>query len=86
MRMARMNISLPDDLVRRAKEAGLNVSKLTRDAIIDELERLAKIAELEKYLAEMEAEHGPISDEDQARADAWVERMLNPSDEDRRTA
>lgn len=84
--MDRVNISIPEELHRRAKEAGLNISKLTRDAIIQELERLAKIAELEKYLAEMEAELGPIDEEDQARADAWVERMLNPSDEKRRSA
>ena len=84
--MDRVNISIPEELHRRAKEAGLNISKLTRDAIIDELERRAKIVELEKYLAEMDAELGPISEEDQARADAWVERMLNPLDEDRRSA
>lgn len=86
MRMGRMNISIPDELQRRAKEAGLNVSKLTRDAIIEELERLAKIAAVDRYLDELEAELGPISEEEQARADAWVKRMLDPSAEDRRTA
>ena len=81
-----MNISISDDLVRRAKEAGLNVSKLARDAIIEELERLAKIAAVDEYLAELESELGPISPEEQARADALVERLLNPAAEGRRTA
>lgn len=85
MRMARVNISLPDELYRRAKEAGLNVSKLTRDAIVDELERLAKVAAVDEYLAQMEAELGPISAEEQARADAWLRRAMG-ADEDRRTA
>jgi hypothetical protein len=81
-----MNISLPDDLVRRAKEAGLNVSKLTRDAIVAELERLAKIAAVDEYLAELEAELGPISKEEQERAEAWAEEVFGPSREKRRTA
>jgi len=84
--MARVNISLPDELHRRAKEAGLNISKLTRDAIIQELERLAKTAALDEYLAELEAELGPISPEDQARADAQLRRMMGAGDEGRKTA
>lgn len=33
MRMSRVNIYLPDDLGRQAKEAGLNISNLTQEAI-----------------------------------------------------
>ncbi len=33
MRMARVNVYLPDDLAARAKEADLNVSSLTQKAI-----------------------------------------------------
>jgi len=33
MRMARVNIYLPDDLAREAKSAGLNVSKITQEAL-----------------------------------------------------
>ena len=86
VRMARVNISLPDELYHRAKGAGLSVSKLARDAIIQELERLAKIAALDEYLAELEAELGPISPEDQARADALLRRMMGAGDEGRQTA
>lgn len=33
MRMARVNVYLPDELAHRAKEAGLNVSNLTQEAV-----------------------------------------------------
>jgi post-segregation antitoxin (ccd killing protein) len=33
MRMARVNVYLPDDLAEKAKDAGLNVSSLTQDAV-----------------------------------------------------
>ena len=33
MRMARVNVYLPDDLAARAKQAQLNVSAITQDAI-----------------------------------------------------
>ena len=33
MRMARVNVYLPDELAAAAKEAGLNVSGLTQDAL-----------------------------------------------------
>jgi post-segregation antitoxin (ccd killing protein) len=33
MRMARVNVYLPDDLARQARTAGLNISRVTQDAI-----------------------------------------------------
>jgi post-segregation antitoxin (ccd killing protein) len=33
MRMARVNIYLPDDLAREARAAGLNISKVTQEAL-----------------------------------------------------
>ncbi len=33
MRMARVNVYLPDDLAEQAREAGLNVSGLTQEAV-----------------------------------------------------
>lgn len=38
--MARVNIYLPEDLARRAREAGLNVSGVARVALEQELDRL----------------------------------------------
>lgn len=78
MRMDRVNISIPDGLLRRAKEAGLNISKLARNAIEEELERLEKIAALDRYLAELEAQVGPISPEEEAQAQALMERIYGP--------
>lgn len=76
MRMARVNITMPDDLHRHAKRAGLNISRLAQRAVADELSRLAKIAELDAYLAELEASLGPTSDAERADAQAWANRVL----------
>ncbi len=44
MRLARVNITVQDDLYDQAKRAALNVSQLAQRAIASELARLAKIA------------------------------------------
>jgi post-segregation antitoxin (ccd killing protein) len=85
MRMARVNITVPDDLYDQAKRAGLNVSQLAQRAIASELARLAKIAELDAYLAELDAELGPISDDERAKAETWAGTALGPTNR-RRTA
>jgi post-segregation antitoxin (ccd killing protein) len=79
MRMARVNITMPDDLYVEAKRAGLNISQLSQLAVAAELTRLAKIAQLDAYLAELEAELGPTSDRERAEAEAWADRVLKPS-------
>lgn len=48
MRMARVNVYLPDDLAARAKDADLNVSALTQRAIEQELAGRATKAWLER--------------------------------------
>jgi hypothetical protein len=79
MRMARVNITIPDELHARAKQAGLNVSQLAQRAVAAELTRMAKLAELDTYLADLEAELGPTSDGDRAEAQAWADRVVGPS-------
>ena len=37
MRMARVNVYLPDDLAAEVKAAGMNVSKITQEALRDAL-------------------------------------------------
>lgn len=85
MRMARVNITMPDDLYVRAKEADLNVSQVAQRAVVAELTRLAKIAALDAYLSELESELGPSSDVERADAKAWADRLLGP-DDDRHSA
>lgn len=67
---------MPDELCREAKRAGLNISQLARAAVAGELDRRAKIAALEGYLAELAAELGPISDVERTEADRWADRVL----------
>jgi Post-segregation antitoxin CcdA len=76
MRMSRVNITVPDDVAARAREAGLNVSRVATTALIDELDRRAKIDALDTYLAKLEAELGPIGPEETAAATAWADRVL----------
>lgn len=49
MRMARINIYVPDELARAAKEAGLNVSRLTQAALSDAL----AATDTDRWLASM---------------------------------
>lgn len=76
--MARANISLPDEIYRRAKEAGLNISQLARRAITQELSDRAKIAGAYDYLAELEREMGPPTDDELAGARAWADDVYGP--------
>ena len=85
MRMARVNITMPDELYRRARQAELSFSQLAQLAVAAELQRRAKIAELDAYLAELQAELGPTSDDERAEARAWADTALD-SPRRRRTA
>jgi Arc/MetJ family transcription regulator len=78
MRMSRVNITVPDDVIAQARAAGLNVSRLATAALIEELERRSKIEALDAYLAELERELGPIPTDEQAAAAAWVDQVITP--------
>ena len=72
VRMARVNVSIPDDIIAEARAAGLNVSQVAAVALRDELERRAKVAALDRYLAALEAEFGPVPADERAAAEAWA--------------
>lgn len=55
--MARLNVYVPDELAARARDAGLNVSKLTQDALSAAL----GAAETNAWLDALEA-RGPLGD------------------------
>lgn len=76
--MARVNITVPDDVATRARAAGLNVSRIATAALAEELDRLDKIAALDAYLARLDAELGPIPADEQAAAAVWADRVLTP--------
>lgn len=78
MRMARVNITVPDEVVAQAKAAGLNVSRLATAALVDELDRRDKIDALDAYLAQLERELGPIPPDERAAAAAWADQLANP--------
>jgi len=70
--MARRNISLPDELDERARDAGVNVSALARAAILAELDRRSRMASLDAWLDALDEEHGPPSPQMMAAARRWV--------------
>jgi post-segregation antitoxin (ccd killing protein) len=76
MRMARVNITLPDDLLNQARAAGLNVSRLAAAALAEELDRRAKIHELDAYLADLDNELGPVPQHELRAAREWADTVL----------
>ncbi len=76
MRMSRVNITVPDEVVVQAREAGLNVSRVATAALVEELDRRAKIEALDHYLEKLEAELGPIGPEEAAEATTWADQIL----------
>jgi hypothetical protein len=74
--MARVNITVPDEVLAKAQAAGLIVSRVASAALVAELERLSRIAALDAYLAELDAELGPIPQQEAAEAKAWLDRVV----------
>jgi hypothetical protein len=50
------------------ERAGLNISRVSAVALAEELDRRAKIAALDSYLRELDAELGPIPTDEQLAA------------------
>jgi len=75
MRMARVNITVPDELMDHARAAGLNVSRLAAAALVEELDRRTKIDALDANLAEQEAKFGPVPVSDLEAAAEWADRL-----------
>lgn len=76
MRMARVNITIPDELLARARAEGLNISKATAAGLTEELDKLDKVREFDRYMAELEEELGPPTEEEEADAEEWVKQVL----------
>ena len=76
MRMARVNITLPDDLLSQARAAGLNISRLAAAALAEELDRRAKLHELDAYLADLDSELGPVPQHELRAAREWADAIL----------
>lgn len=67
---------MPDELLGRARAAELNVSRLAAAAVAEELDRRARIAALDAYLSELDAETGPPSEDDVVAAREWVDQIV----------
>ena len=76
MRMSRVNITVPDEVAARARDAGLNVSRVATTALLEELDRRAKTDALDAYLAQLEAAFGPVGPDEALAAATWADRVL----------
>ena len=76
MRMTRVNITLPDDLLSQARAAGLNVSRLAAAALVEELDRQAKLHQLDAYLADLDNELGPVPQHELQAAREWADAIM----------
>lgn len=70
MRMARVNVYLPDELAQRARSAGLNISKVAQQALSDNLAQ----NETDRWLDRLEG---------LPRADISHERVIQAIDDAR---
>ncbi len=86
MRMARVNITVPDAVLARAREAGLNVSRLATATLEDELLKRDKIVAFDEYMAEIHAAQGPIPQAELIEAQRWVDAILAEAGPQRRSA
>lgn len=77
MRMARIQVYLPDDLYALVKARGLPASQLLQEAVRAEARRLELIEEAERYLDALVDEVGQPTPEEIARADAIVQRLAS---------
>ena len=55
---------------------GLNVSRVAAAALTEELDRRARVAELDDYLRELDAALGPVAPDDEAAAREWADRAF----------
>ena len=86
VRMARVNITIPDEIHARARAAGINVSRVAAAALADELDRRDRVAALDELLEQMAAENGAPSDEEMAEARAWARGIRSSTEEASRSA
>lgn len=79
VRMARVQVYLPDDLHEQLKRRGLPASELLQIALRAELERQDALDETERYLDELIAEVGEPGQRQRRQADAIARRIRERS-------
>ncbi|MCC6624794.1 MAG: hypothetical protein IT385_26325 [Deltaproteobacteria bacterium] len=75
MRMARIQLYLPDDLYELVKTSGIAASELFQKAVRAELKRRQLLSETDGYLEKLVREVGAPTRSERARADAMVKRL-----------
>jgi post-segregation antitoxin (ccd killing protein) len=82
MRMARVNVYIPDELLREAREAKLNISSLTQEAITTKLKKHTTREWLDslKDLPRLNISHEEVMKAlDEGREDLWGPEVWGPN-------
>ncbi|MBO0748025.1 MAG: type II toxin-antitoxin system CcdA family antitoxin [Acidimicrobiaceae bacterium] len=75
--MGDVTITVPDELLYRARQAGLNLSRVTAIAIIEELRRQEDLAALDAFVDEIDAGLGRPPQRERLRPTAaWESEPL----------
>lgn len=79
--MARIQVYLPDELYKQVKRRKLPVSALVQKMLREELRRMGKRAELQRYLEQLDEELGPLNPtpEEEAWASAIIHGTPKPA-------
>lgn len=84
--MASASTTDPYDLLQSARSAGPDASQLSADGLAEDVDRRAKIAEMDDYLRELDARLGPTPDEERSAARKWADGVLQQSGHEERSA
>jgi post-segregation antitoxin (ccd killing protein) len=76
-RMPRMQVYLPDDLYHQVKARHIPASELLQEAVRAEVRRQELLEAADEYITELLAEVGEPSPEDEAWAEALVQRLID---------
>jgi DNA-binding transcriptional regulator YiaG len=74
--MPRMNVYLPDDLYQMVKREHLSASDILQEALRAQAAVQERLAALDEYIADLQAELGPASEEDIRQAEELTQRIL----------
>lgn len=74
-RMPRMQVYLPDDVFIEVKQRGLKASELLQTAVRAEVARLQALEQSQRYVDELAAEVGEVTDAQQSHAQAIARRI-----------
>lgn len=76
--MAKVSITISDQLLDQAQRADLDISAVAARALLEEVDRQARLAQFDAYLTHLDAVHGPAQESQVLAAEAWADQAIGP--------